>query len=271
MGGRFPRPPSVDRLVLLLHGSEVAKFIKNPRTRDRFELLLKQAERVGVVSKAVRQMLLATYPGIGRKVVIVPGAVGQAWQGEEAGFTDRREGEVLQVGRIHPRKGQLSLLKALSKLPEELTRTLQVRFIGPVGRRSYANELAGFAGKLSFDVQIDHQVSEQDLKKAYLRASLLVMPSQVYKLSVEGLGIALLEAQHFGCPVVGTRVGGIPEAIEEGKSGLIVEAGDEAALADAVHRLLKDKNLRFEMGTAGARFVRETFSWRRNIELLGLA
>jgi glycosyltransferase involved in cell wall biosynthesis len=271
MGGRFPRPPSVDRLVLLLHGSEVAKFIKNPRTRDRFELLLKQAERVGVVSKAVRLMLLATYPGIGRKVVIVPGAVGQAWQGEEAGFTDRREGEVLQVGRIHPRKGQLSLLKALSKLPEELTRALQVRFIGPVGRRSYANELAGFAGKLSFDVQIDQQVSEQDLKKAYLRASLLVMPSQVYKLSVEGLGIALLEAQHFGCPVVGTRVGGIPEAIEEGKSGLIVEAGDEAALADAVHRLLKDKNLRFEMGTAGARFVRETFSWRRNIELLGLA
>jgi phosphatidylinositol alpha-1,6-mannosyltransferase len=271
MGGRFPRPPAVDRLVLVLHGSEVAKFTRNPRTRDRFESILRQAERVGVVSKAVRQMLLSTYPEIESKVVIVPGAVGQAWLGEEAGFAGRRKCEVLQVGRIHPRKGQLFLLKALAKLPEEVAREWQVRFIGPVGKRSYAKELSRLAEKLSFDVRIDQQVNDTDLKKAYRRASLLVMPSQAYKHSVEGLGIALLEAQHFGCPVVGTRVGGIPEAIKEGKSGLIVEAGSEVALADAVHRLLKDKDLRTRMGSAGARFVREKFSWRRNVELLGLA
>lgn len=270
MGGRFPRPPAVDRLVLVLHGSEVLKFTRNPKARDRFGLLLKQVECVGVVSETVRQMLLTNYPEIEGKVVIVSGAVGHAWQGEEAVLDDRRECEVLQVGRIHPRKGQLPLLKALAKLPEEVTRVLQVRFIGPVGRRSYAKELESLSDKLSFDVRIDQQVSEQDLKKAYRRASLLVMPSQAYKDSVEGLGLALLEAQHFGCPVVGTRVGGIPEAMQEGKSGIIVEAGSEVALADAVHRLLKDKDLRTRMGSAGARFVREKFSWRRNIEQLGL-
>lgn len=270
MSGRFPPPPAVDRLVLVLHGSEVAKFTRNPKVRKQFESLLKQADCVGVVSKAVRGMLLTAYPELERKVVMVPGAVGQAWQNEEAAFAGRRECEVLQVGRIHPRKGQISLLKAVATLPEEVTRELQIRFIGSAGKSSYANELVKLARKLSFDVRIDQQVSEKDLQSAYRRASLLVMPSQIYKHSVEGLGLALLEAQHFGCPVVGTRVGGIPEAIEEDTSGFVVEAGNEAALASAVHQLLADKNLRLEMGAAGARFVREAFSWRRNIEQLGL-
>jgi glycosyltransferase involved in cell wall biosynthesis len=75
----------------------------------------------------------------------------------------------------------------------------------------------------------------------------------------EGLGIVLLEASATGVPVVATRHGGIPEAISEGHSGLLVPERDSDALAEAVDMLLTDSAKQMQMGESARRFVCEQF------------
>ncbi len=84
---------------------------------------------------------------------------------------------------------------------------------------------------------------------------LFVMPSLQ-----EGLGIAALEAQASGLPVVASRVGGLPDAVDEGRTGLLVPPGDAAALAEAVVALLSDPDRAAAMGAAGREWVGRRFS-----------
>jgi glycosyltransferase involved in cell wall biosynthesis len=76
-------------------------------------------------------------------------------------------------------------------------------------------------------------------------------------------------------PVVGTRAGGIPELIEDGKTGYLIERRDAGALADRLLRLLRDSSLRERMGRAGRQVAEQKFDLRRNVaqvlDLYGLA
>lgn len=82
----------------------------------------------------------------------------------------------------------------------------------------------------------------------------------------EGFPLTNLEAMWFGVPVVATRISGVPEQVEDGTTGLLVEPGDPAALADALERLLSDPAAAAAMGRAGARRVAERFSVRTFVE-----
>jgi glycosyltransferase involved in cell wall biosynthesis len=77
----------------------------------------------------------------------------------------------------------------------------------------------------------------------------------------EGLGITTIEAMASGLACVGSRVGGIPETIKEGETGLLVSPGNEAELADAVGRLIDDGELRKQFGEAARRMAKERFRW----------
>lgn len=90
-----------------------------------------------------------------------------------------------------------------------------------------------------------------DLVELLPCCDLLVHPARS-----EGLGVALLEAAGAALPVVATRVGGIPEAVVDGRTGLLVEPGDLDALGDALIRLLGDGDLRRRMGAEGRAWVR---------------
>jgi glycosyltransferase involved in cell wall biosynthesis len=83
---------------------------------------------------------------------------------------------------------------------------------------------------------------------------------------MEGLGIVLLQASAAGVPVVAARAGGIPEAIEDGLTGLLVPPGDSGALAEAVSELLSDPGRARAMGDAGQERVRNEFSVDRMVE-----
>jgi glycosyltransferase involved in cell wall biosynthesis len=75
----------------------------------------------------------------------------------------------------------------------------------------------------------------------------------------EGFGLACAEAQAMALPVVATRVGGIPEVVADGESGLLVHERDQAALAGCIVRLLHDPGLRERMGEAGRRRAKRCF------------
>ena len=82
----------------------------------------------------------------------------------------------------------------------------------------------------------------------------------------EGLGSSMLDAMACGVPVVGTRAGGIPEAIEHGQSGLLVRPNHADELAAALVDLLKNPALRAQLGAAGRRRVEQEFSVEKMVE-----
>lgn len=84
----------------------------------------------------------------------------------------------------------------------------------------------------------------------------------------EGLGLALIEAMAAGLPLIGTKIGGIPELIQENINGLLVPPGDPHALVAAMRMLMKDHSLRVKMGDAGQRICREKFAASRMISKL---
>jgi alpha-1,3-rhamnosyl/mannosyltransferase len=90
----------------------------------------------------------------------------------------------------------------------------------------------------------------------YKEADLFVFPS-----SLEGFGIALLEAMAFGLPIVTSRVPPLPDVA--GDAALYAAPGDVSGLADSISRLLRDGDLRRHLGAEAARRVRENFTWDR--------
>ena len=113
---------------------------------------------------------------------------------------------------------------------------------------------------------IDAAVPRTDLVALLGGASVFVCPS-VY----EPLGIVNLEAMACATPVVASRVGGIPEVVDDGRTGLLVDPGDEPALAASVNALLADPSRAAAMGAAGRERAVAEFSWttiaERTVEL----
>jgi L-malate glycosyltransferase len=120
---------------------------------------------------------------------------------------------------------------------------------------------------------LEHQVKHLHLEKHVLlpgfREDVLALLKgfDIFVMSseTEGLGTSILDAMACGRPVVGTKAGGIPEVVEDGVTGLLVEPHNPAALAQAITALLQDDALRSRMGAAGLARVREHFTVDRMV------
>jgi glycosyltransferase involved in cell wall biosynthesis len=98
-------------------------------------------------------------------------------------------------------------------------------------------------------------MSQSELAYWMANSSVLVLPS-----TSEGLGRVIIEAMATGTPVIGSRVGGIPELVEDGVSGFLVPTGDEIALAERLRWILTNPDNAGAMGERGRRFVEHFFS-----------
>jgi glycosyltransferase involved in cell wall biosynthesis len=167
-------------------------------------------------------------------------------------------GPVLFVGRLVERKGVAYLIEAIARLGPAGPR---LEIVGDGPERSGLEALAqrlGVANRVVFRGKIP----PNELQASYTRAAVCVLPSVLdARGDTEGLGVVLLEAMHHGTPVIASRVGGIPDIVEDGESGLLVPPGDADALAAAVRRVRDDPALARRLGEAGRRRLREQFSW----------
>ena len=106
-------------------------------------------------------------------------------------------------------------------------------------------------------------VPDADLPGVYAAADLYVGASRRHELLVEGFGISLVEASACGIAVVGGRSGGVPDAVRDGETGLLVDPDDPAAVAAGITTLLRDPERRGRMGAAGRRAVETYYNWDR--------
>jgi glycosyltransferase involved in cell wall biosynthesis len=174
-----------------------------------------------------------------------------------------RGGAPLFVGRLLPHKGISDLVAAL---PEGMA----LEVVGPVSDPVYLDALTReAAGK---PVTFRHSLDDVALVNAYRRASCLVLPS-VYRLNdgsetkvPELLGQTLLEAMACATPVICTNVASMPEIVDEGRTGFIVDPGDHRALRDRLRWMAAHPAEAAEMGAAGRRTVLERFQWSQVVD-----
>ena len=169
----------------------------------------------------------------------------------------RLEGKkiLLFAGTKNYNKGAIHLLQALKRIEGDAKEVVLVA-IGLAGEE-WKRACEGIGGTSLLDLGY---VSEAEKRDAFEACDLFVMPSRY-----DSFGIVYLEAWRCGKPVIGARVGAIPEVIDDGKDGLLVEFGNVDQLISTIRHLLRDADLRREMGEAGRKKVEEKFNWQRNI------
>ena len=106
-------------------------------------------------------------------------------------------------------------------------------------------------------------VPDEDLPALYNSAEIYLGLSRAEGLLMEGFGISLVEASACGIPVVGARQGGIPDAVREGETGLLVDSTDLPAIVEVVRSLLENQELARRLGLEGRRAVETYFNWDR--------
>jgi glycosyltransferase involved in cell wall biosynthesis len=173
--------------------------------------------------------------------------------------SDRAEFVVLFVGHLHPRKGPVVLARAFPSVRAPLP--VRAVFAGPDRGQADAVRRAVEAGGVADRVEIRGAVPDDDLPDLYRAADVVVFPT-VWR--TEGFGLVAAEAMACGTAVVASRVGAIPEVVEDGVTGLLVTPDDEQDLARGISRVLSDEPLRRRLGEAGAarsqRFQWSTFA-----------
>jgi len=292
LAGCLARPLTGARLVLTTHSLEPHRPWKVEQLGTAYHAsswiertAYENADGIIAVSKAMKadvQQLYGVPPG--RVVVIHNGIDTDEYQPRPAPAVLRRFGIdpeiliVLFVGRITRQKGILHLVRAISHL---LPGVQVVLCAGSPDTPEIGKEMASLVDAAKRDaksaiVWIPEMLPKEDVIALYSHADVFVCPS-VY----EPFGIINLEAMACETAVVAAAVGGIPEIVVPGETGLLVsfetEGGASAeprdpdaysrALAVAVNELLGDPDRRLAMGRAARKRVVEQFSWRHIAEL----
>jgi glycosyltransferase involved in cell wall biosynthesis len=171
-------------------------------------------------------------------------------------------GSIVYAGVLSPVKGIHHLINAFSVVAKQFSRS-QLLVIGKEENAGYAAELREQVRKLRLEDRIGFMgpLPQSDLALAMAKATALVLPS----LS-EGLPRVIIEAMATGTPVIGSRVGGIPELVEDGTRGFLVPPGDESLLAEKLRWLLENPDKARAMGDCAHKFAEQLFSTERYLE-----
>src|SRR4051794_14151485 len=223
-------------------------------TRYRLAEKVREATFTAAVSEFTRSQLMALVEEShwGRIRVVHMGVDLERYRLRER--PPRLDGDVriLVVARLVRHKGHAVLLESLARLRDEGLR-LDLTVAGDGEERRPLNELA-VSLALSEQVRFLGAVGQDELPDLYGEADVFCLPTLA-----EAVGVVNMEAMATGLPVVSSRLMGVPELVEDGVSGLLVEPGDSDGLAEALRTLAGDPKMRRQMGEAGRRKVEAEF------------
>ncbi len=232
---------------------------------ERYHLAdkLRRARLVVCASEYGRRRL-AELPGGDRPIEVIRlGADPDAFRPGDGGApSGEGPARVLSVGRLVPEKGHATLLEALAILRRsgaDVRATI-------VGEGPERGALEALSSRLRLDgaLELAGAVPQERLGSLHAGADVFCLASHA-----EAVPVALAEAMAAGLAVVSTTAMGIPELVEDGVCGLLVEPGDAGALATAIGRLIADPELRRRLGGAARARVVDDFDSRRSAERLG--
>lgn len=241
---RFPRVVWSMHLLISDHVS------RQPRWSRPFygiveRFLNRRTALIVAVSHDLKRNLLLSDPQLDpARVVAIPNGIEEPPFAESAAIGSGKASALicLSIGKLQPEKGHDILIEAVFLLPPELRPTVLI-----VGEGYLRPRLEERISALSLQESVHLMGFRKDIPALLRSADFYVMPSRY-----EGLPIALLEAMALAKPIIATAVNGIPEAIKNGVSGLLVPPEDAQALADAIRCISENRGRRKALG-AGAR------------------
>jgi len=261
------------QLVVIVYGGELV--YEHWLVRPAIRRVLRAADRVVAISRHTRWLAESIGLDPARISIVPPGVDLDPFDPlnrptastSDTEFADRRV--LLSVGRLVRRKGILEFVERV--LPQLVASDPRILYlvVGGDATASLAHR-ARLSAKIETRIAelglADHarllgQLPDAELVALFRRADLFVLPVLDIPGDVEGFGIVFLEAALGFTASVSTRVGGIPDAVADAQTGVLVAPGDHEAMADAIGRLLADTELRDRLAQQGEVRARSEFGW----------
>jgi len=243
-------------LVVSFHGSDLNMAKRNKIFRQLLKLFMKFADAAVVNSSFMAKLLQKIVPE--SSPVIIPMGSGLP-EAQQIDIANKSE-EILFVGRLIELKGCEYLLKATSKIIRKHN-NIKINIVGDGPLRRNLETLSKELG-IAENIIFHGYLSGEPLQKLYGKASIFVLPSIVDNRGfTEGLGTVLIEALINNCAVIAADVGGIPDIVKNGETGLLFPEKDVDSLAMSILKIIEDDELRKNLAKNGRRFVEENFSW----------
>jgi glycosyltransferase involved in cell wall biosynthesis len=236
----------------------VSRRVDNTEMRLMATLRYKPFEKIIAISEAIATVLREHGVDNERIAVIRSAVDAEHFENQPDCRAFRKEFGIKEgafaiaaTGQLIPRKGHRYLLQAMAELAESHEKIQLVIF----GKGQLDTELRAQAASLGLGGVVQFAGFRDDLDDFIACFDLLVHPALT-----EGLGVAALKASAAGVPVVGFDSGGLNEAVEHGKTGLLVPPEDTASLQDAIATVIDDDELRKKMSAAGRERMQKEFS-----------
>jgi colanic acid/amylovoran biosynthesis glycosyltransferase len=244
--------------IVSFHGADVMVDMDKPTYREATLQMLDAVKLILVRSESLRRALVDLGCDPEKIEIQRTGIPLEEFPFRERVVPKNGEWQFVQAGRLIEKKGLPVTLRAFSTfLKQHPSATLTIAGEGPL-----LPELQRFARELGVTDRVVFTgfISQEQLREIYHRSHIFLHPSQTGRDgNQEGVPNSMLEAMATGLPVFATEHGGIPEAIENGVSGVLVPERDDEALARALLNAAQDPDLLWRIGHAGGNAVRKNF------------
>ena len=206
--------------------------------------------KIVCISKQVQNSLIKWVPKIKEKIEIIPNGI--PIDSIYNNNPSIKKYDVLFVGRLVGQKGINFLLEAVNILQKKYKKIIRVAIVGDGPLKK---ELIKMCEELKIKNSVEFLGFQRDVDQIMRSSRVLVLPSRY-----EGFGLVLLDAMKNKLPIIATNVGGIPEIINNGHEGILVQKENPKILANSINRVLKDSELRNQFIQNAYKKVQEHYS-----------
>ena len=252
--------------ICLIHSKEI-NHDKGSFSNKRILKVLNNVDHVVSNSKYTKDLAIGCGVNSNKIKTINPGIyptkeIDKKVLSEAENFLKNKNPRLITVSRLDKRKNHEKIIMALRNLKQIYPNIIYTC----VGYGEEENNIKSLVKELNLEDQfLFLKDISQDMKNALIsKSNLFVMPSIIYKKSVEGFGIAFAEAGQYGIPSIGGKDGGAADAIEDGKSGKICDGNNLDEIYSNINELLTN-NSYLEFGKYAKSYVKK-FEWKNIIE-----
>lgn len=225
------------KVIIHMHGAEFKEYYNSciPRKKDKIKHFLLSADKVIVLGENWNEFVKTIDKNINTD--IIPNFVECV---DESAVYNTNDVNILFLAVLIKRKGIYELVEAVNQLIKEKNETSCNINVIVAGSGIEEQKLKKLVRDLKIDDKFEFKgwVNKEQKIDILKKSQIFVLPS--YN---EGLPVSILEAMSYGLPIISTNVGSIEDAVKDNYNGIIVNPGNVSELKNAIHKLMKDKNL----------------------------
>jgi glycosyltransferase involved in cell wall biosynthesis len=254
------------KIILSIYGETFENFYqKLPPIRQKYvKFVLNSCNKIKIESQGWRDFFVEKIGINASDICIIPNAVflpDEVFRNRDNDLTGEKL-KLLFLGVLKKKKGIFDFLKSI-KILKDKGYNFKAEIVGPEGERGEMEKVFDYIEKESINeiVGVHGEKQHNEVGEFYSVADIYLLPSYT-----EGFPYAILEAMAYGLPIISTKVGGIPELIEDGVNGFLVDPGDADALAEKIEILMGNKKLREIMGKNNREKIKNKYSMDKQVE-----